>query len=150
MPFETIGQRPDAVIRQLDSYLRGELSACEAYRMALGKLESPFRERLGECLRSHERRCDDLRRRILLLGGEPSERSGAWGALARLVEGGARLFGPRAAIAALEEGEDHGLADYRRGLDDLDTETRAFVLTHLVSEQERTHRICSELRQSFH
>ena len=53
-----------------------------------------------------------LRDAIVACGGTPAEGSGAWGTFAKVVEGGAKVFGEKAAVAALEEGEDHGLADY--------------------------------------
>src|SRR5438105_7761227 len=152
MSNQTIGiPGTDRSIDHLNSFLRGEISACETYRMAIAKLEGePFRVDLEQCLVSHEVRCDDLRRRIRLMGGTPAESSGMWGAFAKLIEGGAKAFGPRVAIAALESGEDHGLADYKRDVIDLDTESRAFVLTHLIPEQEKSHATMSRLKHSFH
>src|SRR5207253_201887 len=94
--------------------------------------------------RSHAQRVQALRQQILRLGGEPSASSGVWGAFVMLIEGGAKLFGEHAAIAALEEGEDHGLADYRRDLEQLDADTRRFVEIELLPEQERTHRAISD------
>ena len=40
------------------------------------------------------------------------EGSGAWGAFAKLVQGGADLLGDASAVSALEEGEDHGIKTY--------------------------------------
>ncbi len=152
MAHQTIGiPATDRSIDHLNSFLRGEISACETYRMAIAKLEDePFRSELEQNLISHELRCDGLRRRIRLLGGTPSDSSGMWGTFAKLIEGSAKAFGPRAAIAALESGEDHGLADFKRDVTDLDTETRVFVLTHLLPEQEKTHETMSKLKHSFH
>lgn len=150
MAYETLHTDNDKPIDQLNSFLRGELSACETYRQALEKLTtSPFRDQLEQCLRSHEMRVTELQSRVRALGGTPSEGSGAWGAFARAVEGGAKVFGDKAAIAALEEGEDHGLKDYRRGIDDLDAESR-IIVERLRAEQERTHALLSGLKHSIH
>src|SRR5262245_5223780 len=113
------------IIDQLNSFLRGEMAAVETYRDALTKI-SDLRERreLEECMRSHDRRVQMLRDRILELGGTPADSSGPWGTFANAVEGSARLFGDKAAIAALEEGEDHGLKDYRTDLGKLDQRSR--------------------------
>jgi hypothetical protein len=52
---------------------------------------------------------------------------------------GAALFGRKSALAALEEGEDHGLAQYRERLNDLDSESRRMVESLLLPEQLKTH-----------
>ena len=134
---------------KLNSFLRGEISAVETYRQALEKLTtSPHRQTLEECRRSHEYRAQLLRQEIRRRGGTAAESSGPWGAFAKLVEGGATLFGEKAAIAALEEGEDHGRDDYRRDLKDLDAPGKTFVEQNLLSEQLRTHQAMSNLKHA--
>jgi demethoxyubiquinone hydroxylase (CLK1/Coq7/Cat5 family) len=132
----------------LNSFLRGELSAVETYRQAMEKLtDSSSLAQLRECMNSHQRRVTLLSDTIRRFGGEPSTSSGAWGAFAKLIEGGATLFGERAAIAALEEGEDHGLADYKRDLTDLDPMIAKFIETSILPEQNRTHLTMSQLKR---
>jgi demethoxyubiquinone hydroxylase (CLK1/Coq7/Cat5 family) len=134
----------------LNSFLRGEISAVETYRQALDKLrDKPESSTLNDCLRSHEQRVSLLKSEIRDRGGEPAEGSGPWGAFAKLMEGGAKLFGAKAAIAALEEGEDHGRDDYKRDVPKLDPEARAFAQQELVSEQLRTHQAMSSLKKRF-
>lgn len=141
----------DKVIGQLNSFLRGELSAVETYRQALDKLkESPSRARLDDCYRSHEQRVVALRERIVELGGKPSEGSGAWGAFAKVLQAGADVLGEKPAIAALEEGEDHGLADYKRDLSDLDVQSRQLVEKTLLPAQQKTHAEMSSLKHTLH
>jgi hypothetical protein len=136
-------------IDQLNSFLRGELSAVETYRMALDKLEpgSPARFELETNLMSHQDRITMLRDAILMLGGEPAESSGPWGVFAKAVEGSARAFGDKAAVSALEEGEDHGLADYKRDADELDPESQRLVNDRLLPLQEQSHQRMSSLKQ---
>jgi hypothetical protein len=140
-------------IDQLNSFLRGELSAVETYRMALDKLDagSPARIEVQSCLQSHQERVNALREAIIAAGGEPSEGSGPWGVFAKAVEGTAKAFGDKAAIAALEEGEDHGLKDYRDELDDddLDVQTRSFVAGQLLPAQQQTHDRISALKKQM-
>ena len=137
-------------LSQLDSFLRGELSAVGTYTMALSRLaESPHSGALREALQSHQKRADQLRQHIRMGGGNPSETSGVWGAFARLYEGGMAMFGEKAAINALESGEDHGIADFKRGLDDLDSECLAFMQREILPEQERTHRLIADLKRSL-
>lgn len=135
----------------LNELLRGEISAVETYRQALEKLtNSPARAELEDCRRSHEQRVQKLREQVTRLGGRPDEASGAWGAFARLVEGSAKAFGEKAAIAALEEGEDHGLRLYRGDIDKLDPASRALVEQDVLPAQERTHRSLSTLKHAMH
>ena len=135
-------------VDQLNSFLRGEISAVETYKIALDKLgwDSPSRAQLNSCCESHQRRVDALRQKILAMGGEPAEGSGAWGALAKAIEGGAAVLGDQVAVAALEEGEDHGLKDYRADLDKLGPMERDLVTQQLLPLQEETHRTLSRLK----
>jgi hypothetical protein len=123
----------------------------ETYRQALEKIDDvSLRPRLQECSRSHEERAAKLRNTIAQLGGSPSESSGPWGGFAKLVEGGAKVFGVKAALAALEEGEDHGLRMYKDGLDKLDVTARSLVETELLPAQQRSHDSMSALKHSVH
>ena len=133
----------------LNEFLRGEISAVETYRQAIDKLSSsPNRTQLEECRRSHEQRIGKLEEQVRRLGGEPAKGSGAWGAFAKLVEGGAKVLGEGTAIAALEEGEDHGLKLYRGDLSNLDAASRELVQSDLLTAQEKTHRSMSTLKKT--
>lgn len=131
------------VTDQLNSFLRGEISAVETYRQAIEKLRGSDEARgiplLTQCMNSHQARVEMLTQEIVRLGGTPAEGSGAWGAFAKLVEGGAALLGEKSAIAVLEEGEDHGLSDYETSVPNLDLQTRKWVEQRLYPEQRRTH-----------
>jgi hypothetical protein len=132
----------------LNSFLRGEISAVETYRQALEKLhDQPEASALTEGLRSHEQRVSLLTSEIQRRGGKPAQGSGPWGAFVKLLEGGAKLFGTKAAIAALEEGEDHGRDDYKRDAPKLEPDARAFVQQQLLPEQLRTHQTMSALKK---
>ncbi|MEY2933742.1 MAG: hypothetical protein RL033_4491 [Pseudomonadota bacterium] len=132
----------------LNSFLRGEISAVETYRQAIDKLrDKPEANTLTDCLRSHEQRVSLISSEIQSRGGEPAQGSGTWGTFAKLMEGGAKLFGAKAAIAALEEGEDHGRDDYKRDAPKLEPDARAFVQQQLIPEQLRTHHAMSSLKK---
>ena len=138
-------------VETLNDLLRGEISAVETYRQAIERLSaSPNRVELEQCKRSHELRVSQLREQVVRLGGQPVQGSGAWGTFAKLVEGSAKLFGEKAAISALEEGEDHGLKMYRDDVPKLDSVTRVLVERDLLPEQERTHSALSALKHTFH
>jgi uncharacterized protein (TIGR02284 family) len=138
-------------VETLNSFLRGEISAVETYRQALGRVsDERLRGALEECQHDHEHRVEELRERIRRLGGEPVEGSGVWGTFAKIVQGGADLLGDKAAIQALEEGEDHGLHDYQRDVDQVHGEARRFVKLELLPAQKRTHERLSRLKRTLH
>jgi uncharacterized protein (TIGR02284 family) len=137
-------------IDQLNSFLRGELSAVESYQQALRKLESfKYRSTLEECATSHERRVALLAEEVRRRGGEPAQSSGAWGKFVKAIEGSSAALGPKLAVAALEEGEDHGRNDYDRDIDKLDIDARQLVAQRLMPEQLRTHGAMSQLKKSM-
>jgi demethoxyubiquinone hydroxylase (CLK1/Coq7/Cat5 family) len=141
----------ETVIAKLNTFLRGEISAVETYRQALQKVTAPqARVQLEECEQNHQQRIDLLRARIAALGGTPSQDSGAWGTWAKLLQTGGNLLGEKTAVDALESGEDHGLREYRRELDNLDGDTRSFVESQLLPQAERTHGTLSTLKRTIH
>jgi hypothetical protein len=129
----------------LNSLLRGELAAVETYRHVIARLGIEAPHDLDICLQSHDQRAERLAEHITLAGGTPVSGSGLWGAFARVVEAGAALIGPRALFAALEEGEDQGLTDYRAALDRVDAAGLALLRGVLLPEQIRTHALMSSL-----
>jgi hypothetical protein len=131
----------------LNSFLRGEISAVETYRQAIEKLSDDPIPELRENQASHQRRVELLQREIMNLGGVPESGSGAWGAFTRLIEGGATLLGRGPALAALEEGEDRGLAQYRKDLNQLPGATRLLVESDLLADQQRTHDRMSRVKR---
>ncbi|NMO23703.1 PA2169 family four-helix-bundle protein [Pyxidicoccus fallax] len=138
-------------VETLNSFLRGEISAVETYRQALGHVsDDRLRGALEDCQHDHEHRVEELRERIRKLGGEPAEGSGVWGTFAKLVQAGADVLGEKTAIQALEEGEDHGLHDYQRDVDQVHGEARRFVKLELLPAQKRTHERLSRLKRTLH
>lgn len=138
-------------IETLNSFLRGEISAVETYRQAIGHVSNDrIRGQLETCLHDHQHRVEALRERIEKLGGQPVEGSGPWGTFAKLVQAGADILGEKAAIQALEEGEDHGLADYQRDMDKTHGEARRLVRMELLPAQKRTHERLSRLKKTLH
>lgn len=139
-------------IEQLNSFLKGELSAIETYQQTIDKMDPEDTQALTvlrTCKQSHETRAERLRREVVALGGTPATDSGAWGTFAKLAEGTAKLFGKKAAVAMLEEGEDHGLRDYRRDLDELDGAVRTFVEREILPAQKQTHDSLNRLQASL-
>ena len=139
------------VLGKLNSFLRGEISAVETYKQAIDKIKDPaIRSQLQTCEQDHEKRIQLLRDRITSLGGKPDQGSGAWGVWAKLLQGGGDLLGEKTALSTLEQGEDHGLNDYRKDLDSLDSDTRNWVESNILPKAEQTHGTMSTLKRTVH
>ncbi len=138
-------------VDKLTEFLRGEISAVETYRFALEKVAgSEARSTLQECQRSHEERVRLIRDEIIRMGGAPSTAWGTWRTWARAIEGTAKLGGEHAAIAVLEEGEDHRLEGYRLGDDELvDERIRALVSSKLLPQQQLTRSRIGHLKKQL-
>jgi demethoxyubiquinone hydroxylase (CLK1/Coq7/Cat5 family) len=137
-------------IDQLNSFLRGELAAVETYRLALAAMTSfPGEEQLVECMRSHAERVRILREQIHRLGGIPGRASGTWGTFAALLADGGSSLGQQAAVAVLEEGEDHELKDYKSDIEKLNPEIRRIVEQSVLPAQVETHRTLSSMKHQL-
>jgi demethoxyubiquinone hydroxylase (CLK1/Coq7/Cat5 family) len=137
------GQSADKLVE----CLRGELSAVETYEQALKHITHvAIHHSLQEILTSHARRVELIRDRMMRAGVEIPGSSGAWGAFAKAVQAGADLVSQTAAVAALEAGEDRGIRLYSMDLEDCDADTRNFITTQLLPEQQRTHDLCRTLK----
>jgi bacterioferritin (cytochrome b1) len=145
------GPNNEEVCRQLNSFLRGEISAAETYRMAIDKAGSSSDARapdvgmLREIQQEHGRAAQALRDRIRELGGEASDSSGAWGAWAKFTTGVANLFGDTSTLKALKEGEEHGLKDLEEGLDEIDVTSAELIENQLIPAQERHINLLDQL-----
>jgi uncharacterized protein (TIGR02284 family) len=135
------GDTSEAVI-QMNSLLRGEISAAETYRNVLDKVADGDHATDAGLLRQiqeeHGRACQSLRDRIKELGGDAADSSGAWGAWAQAVQGTMSLFGgDKGGLKALKEGEEHGLKDYEEAIEDVDPTTSQLIQNQLIPAQQR-------------
>ena len=131
---------PSQVVPQLNSLLRGEISAAETYRMAIDHVASDSTASAGllrEIQEDHGRAAQAMRDRIRELGGEAVDSSGAWGAWAKTVQATMNLFGDASSIKALKEGEEHGLKDYHDAMAILDDTSRQMVQNQFIPQQQR-------------
>ena len=142
----------DEIVRQLNSFLRGEISAAETYRMAIDKVadagDAANAGLLREIQEEHGRAAQGIRDRIRELGGEPSDSSGAWGAWAKTVQGTMNLFGDASALKSLKEGEEHGLKDYQEAIDDVDASSGQLIQNQLIPAQQRHINLLDQLLNS--
>lgn len=134
-------------IKQLNSLLRGELSAVETYQQCIDSVDDEkLLPQLKVLQTSHRSRSILLRERIVALGGVPDQTSGLWGSVAKALEGTAGVFGTSAAVSILEEGEDHGKADYEDKLQNLSPSGRSFIETVIYPEQKKSHDFLSAIQ----
>ena len=133
-----------SLVNELNSLLRGAISATETYKQAIDKVKdhgehAAWATKLREIQADHGRAAQQLREHIVHHGGEAADTSGAWGTFAKAIEGVSSLFGDTAAIKALKEGEEHGLKDYEDALkhDRLDADCVALVRDELLPQQRR-------------
>jgi hypothetical protein len=102
----------------LNAIIRGELAAVQTYEQALAKFgDDPAHTELTIIREDHRKAVGSLSDQVRTFGGEPSGSAGAWGAFASAVEGVAKMVGPQAALAALKQGEEHGIGQYQAALD---------------------------------
>lgn len=140
-------------VGQLNSLLRGEISAAETYRMAIDKIADSTTTvanagLLREIQEEHGRAAQGLRDRIRELGGEASDSSGAWGVWAKTVQGTMNLFGDASSLKALKEGEEHGLKDYQEALDDVDASSAQLIQNQFIPAQQRHINLLDQLINS--
>ena len=128
----------DKVVSSLNSLLRGEISAVETYNQAIKQLAKEPLNDLIDNRNCHSKRVDVIHNHIIEHGGTPDATSGIWGSFAKLVEKSAAMISVKSVIAALEEGEDHGIKQYRNP-GDLDSSSIHLIQTVLLPRQLETH-----------
>ena len=139
-PAKEAAKSREEAADNLNSLLRGEISAAETYTQALKKVAGhPAAATLETLRKDHVEAANVLRRHVAAKGEETATGSGAWGAFAKSVEGTAKLLGNTSALKALKEGEEHGVKSYERVLEkkDLDPAVKAAISPLL--QRQRGH-----------
>jgi len=108
---------------EMNKLLTSELSAIETYQQALEKKGTdpahiPAIDAMSAILNDHQKAASRIEAAIRQKGGEPVHSSGAWGTWSAIVMGTAQLFGDKATLKALKEGEESGLKEYADVLGD--------------------------------
>jgi len=111
----------DCDVDCLNSMLRGEIAAVDTYEQVLRKFEGaeePEAENMLAHIRDeHSAAVKVLRDCVVTAGGIPSENAGVWGVFAGTFTAGAKLIGTQTALAALKQGEHHGIEQYGKTLE---------------------------------
>ena len=135
----------------MNKLLRGELSAIETYQQALEKERADFEQetafqQLSSILRDHQQAAVQLRTEIQRVGGTPVDDPGAWGTWSKIVMATAKLFGDKAALKALKEGEESGLKDCEDMLQGGTVPSEVQPLIANLAAQQQAHiRVLDEL-----
>ena len=140
--------KPDvAKLAVLADFCKEELAAVETYKKALTLMPlHRHTDVLSRCYASHQNRANELRERVVALGGKPPNAPGAWGSLIPTLTSAAAAVSEGLAVSMLEQAEDRGERHYREHLDELDPASRAFVDERIVPGQATTHAAMSELK----
>jgi hypothetical protein len=120
--------------------VRGQTAAIETYTQAMPVFEdSAIRSELQQIRSEHENITQRLKEYVLQMDEEPSETSGAWGYWASMVTGTAKMIGDQTTLAALRTGEEHGIAEYERALEDDSTppELKTVIRTQFLPSCQR-------------
>jgi uncharacterized protein (TIGR02284 family) len=141
-------------IETLNKFLKDELSATETYQQVLDRLKDDAK--LDESIKlmpiyeDHKEAVSNLQSLIHRLGGTPIDSSGIWGTWAKMVLGGANIFGKKSALKALQEGEKSGAKDFEEALEDkeLPSDIRVLIETKLLPEQQEHVRILEQLLEA--
>ncbi len=140
-------------VDQMNSLLRGEISAVEAYQMVLEKLDlDPDGLNLHEFLEDHKKAVEYWKEQIDREGAFCDETSGPWGTAVEAFIATAKLLGNNVALLALDEGEAHGLKVYEEvlGSDDLTMGQRAYVRDLLIPKQRKHIALLDEMKKVEH
>ncbi len=123
----------------LNQILRGEMSAVEAYKQGIEKIEGDAeKKRLNEFLAFHQRNVDYWWRQVAATSMKPDTSSGPWGAVVKAFMGTAKLFGEVSTLKALKKGEEHGLSEYKDLLENnfIEEADKRFVRETIIPEFE--------------
>ena len=102
-------------LEALNVLLRGELSAAETYASAIEKFaDQPLVLELKRIHNEHLESAGLLRDRIRAHEGEPAVSSGVWGGFAAAITNTAKIFGVKALLVVLRQGEEHGISEYQK------------------------------------
>jgi demethoxyubiquinone hydroxylase (CLK1/Coq7/Cat5 family) len=138
----------DAGTDKLRQLLRAEMAAVETYTFSLESNDHVglLHRTLEAILDSHTHRVDQLRAQIGEFEAEPVMCSGVWGTFAKAFEAGSNLLGNAAALAALEEGEDHLLTLYKEDSLGFDARSHRIIQDRLLPAQRLTHTLSRMLK----
>lgn len=132
----------DKEATQLDDLVRGEQAAMKAYDQLLSDTkDEKMKAKLQMIRKDHENAVSKLSKYVAgkkdLLGD--TEDAGAWGTFAKTWTKGGQLMGNKTALKALQQGEEHGINEYKEALKDdtLSAELKKAIQSELLPAQQK-------------
>lgn len=124
---------------QLDDLIRGEMAAVKTYDTALEKVKDE--KELSKLKMIREDHVNAVAKLKTFATGdikEDTKTSGVWGAFTTAYTGGAKLFGNEAALKVLNQGEEHGVNEYKEALEDdnIKPELKQMIRTQFLPKQQ--------------
>ena len=124
----------------LNALLRGEMAAVETYTQALAT--SADQEMIADLQKirdEHSRAVRLLRDHVVRFGGVPTDSPGPWSAFTAATPGGAKVICPTTVLAALRQGEEHGISEYESALgnEDINPECQQLMWGDLLPAARR-------------
>ena len=124
---------------QLDDLIRGEMAAVRSYDEVLGKMtDTKEKERLQSMRKDHADAVMTLKKYATADIKEDTKTAGPWGSFVEAYTGGAKLFGNKTAMRALNQGEEHGVKEYEEALEDenITADLKQKIKTQLLPKQK--------------
>ncbi len=129
-------------MKQVDELIRGELSAIQSIDAVLKNIsDRNEQQRLNLIRQDHQKAVSILNRYAGsdVKADANTTTSGPWGAFTSAFAGGASFFGDKAALTALQVGEQHGINEYKEALDSdaVNLELKEAIRSELIPQQEQ-------------
>lgn len=124
---------------QMDDLIRGEMSAVQSYDKIINSVKDKGELRTLRSMREdHAKAVSRLKSHASKDVLEDTETVGPWGTFAKSWVGGAKIFGDKTAMAALKQGEEHGIEEYKEALEDdnVPAEVKRIIRKDLLPKQE--------------
>lgn len=125
--------------KQIDELIRGEMAAVKSYETVLAKIDNETeKQKLMSFKNDHQMALEKLKTFSPNVDAS-STKAGPWTTFATAFAGGASFFGDKAAIKALQVGEQHGLNEYQEAIIDqgVSPEVKAVIRAELLPNQEK-------------
>ena len=137
-------------MKQVEELIKSEFSAIKSIDSVLGKIhDSKEMDRLYEIRNDHFHAINKLKSCVKVDIKENPLSVGPWGAFEIAFSGGASFFGDKVALRALKVGEEHGLKEYKKIMQDkgISSELKELIQKDLMPVQEKHLEIINKFLQ---
>lgn len=124
---------------QLDDLIRGEMAAVKTYENVIKDNKNQDEvKKLTTIKQNHQNAVTKLKTYANTEVKEETKGSGAWGSFTKAYTSGAKLFGNETALKALQQGEEHGIKEYKEALNDdsISNDLKTLIKTQFLPKQE--------------